>query len=373
MKLLFLDRNTLQYKDNAYVNNSFEVNLDMVVIQRSTFNVNKINIDCAIGDIVIFKNDVFSYIGILESVEVKDNNTTAIKSLNFREIFNIEVPVTSFTGDLADYLYQIIESNFKSNTDSNQNLSYLSVLKEASAVGSVSYESDKIESLSKLFEIVSKGYGINYQTSVTYLRGRITGIDFKIINVNKGLVIKSTFSSILNVETNDSTSQLVNKVVFYPRSDNQIYTDKIEYYLLNSGDITTDKNAEDRYLSVMLKSYIFTDNDYETLETTARSEMVSSQLDHNITFTLDINNKVFRLFDNLNLGDYVSFIHNDKTYESIVTGIKYKDSLKYAVITLGEYRVKLTEKIQLLSQNSSSTTSTSNITITNTNLDGGEF
>ncbi len=71
------------------------------------------------------------------------------------------------------------------------------------------------------------------------------------------------------------------------------------------------------------------------------------------------------------MGDYISFIHNGKTYESIVTGIKFKDSLKHAVITLGEYRVKLTEKIQLLSKNKES--SVSNITITNTDLDGGEF
>ncbi len=371
MKLLFLDRSTLQYKDNAYVSSSYEVNLDNVVIQRSLFNVNKTNINCAIGDIVILKNVVFSYIGILESIELKDDHITTIKSLDFREIFNIDVPVSSYTGDLAEYLYQVISGHFKNNDDSIQNLQYLTVLKEASANGTLSFESDKIESLSKLFELISKGYGISYETDVTYLRGRITGILFKIVNVDQGLVMKSTFSSILNVETNDSTSQLVNKVVFYPRSDNQLHTNKIEYYLLKDGTITTDKKAHDRYLSVMMQSYIYSDNEYETLETKARSEMVSSKLDHNITFTLDMNNKIFKLFDNINLGDYISFIHNGKTYESIVTGIKLKDSLKYAVVTLGEYRVKLTEKIQLLSKSKES--SVSNVTITSTDLDGGEF
>jgi hypothetical protein len=370
MKLLFLDRTNLQYKDNAYVSSSYEVNLDMVVIQRSTFQVNKTNINCIIGDIVIFKNDVFSYIGILESTETKGNRTI-VKTLDFREIFNIGVPVSSFTGDLADYLFQLIENNFKSNSDSNQNLPYLTVIKEASANGVLSYESDKIEQLSKIFELISKGYGINYLTDVTYLRGRITGIVFKIVNVNQGLVMKSNFSSILNVETNDSTSQLINKVVFYPRSDNQLHSSQVEYFLLKDGNITTNKNASERYLSVMLKSFIYSDNDYDTLETKARSEMVSSKLDHNITFSLDTNNKIFKLFDNLNLGDYISFIHSGKTYESIVTGIKFKNSLKHAVITLGEYRVKLTEKIQLLSKNKES--SVSNVTITNTDLDGGEF
>ncbi|NBL00398.1 MAG: hypothetical protein EOM50_20830 [Erysipelotrichia bacterium] len=68
----------------------------------------------------------------------------------------------------------------------------------------------------------------------------------------------------------------------------------------------------------------------------------------------------------------VSFIHKGKTYESVITGITFKDSLNYAQITLGEYRVKLTEKIQLLSKNTGSS-STNHITITNTNIDGGEF
>jgi hypothetical protein len=190
--------------------------------------------------------------------------------------------------------------------------------------------------------------------------------------VNQGMVIKSDFSSILNVETNDSTSQLVNKVVYYPRSDNQIYQMIKTYYLLTTGEITEDGTSDDRYNSVMAKSYIYTDNDYETLETKARSEMVTSKLDHNITFTIDMKNKVFIPFENIYLGDYVSFIHKGKTYESVITGITFKDTLNYATITLGEYRVKLTEKIQLLSKNTSSG-STSNITITNTDIDGGEF
>ena len=70
MKLLFLDRSTLQYKDNAYVSKQYEIILDMVLIKRSTFQVNKTEINCEIGDIVILKHDTFSYIGILESLSL---------------------------------------------------------------------------------------------------------------------------------------------------------------------------------------------------------------------------------------------------------------------------------------------------------------
>jgi len=353
MKLLFLDRSTLQYKDNAYISNQFELVLDMVLIKRSTFKVNKANINCTIGDIVVLKNHVFSYIGILESIELNDDHSTNIKSLDFREIFNLEIPATSFSGDLAQYLYQMITNHFKNNTDQKQNLSYLTISKETTVSGSLNFE-------------------MGFITDVTYLRGRITGINFRIVSVNQGMMIKSDFSSILNIETNDSTSQLINKVVFYPRSDNQIYQSIKTYYLLTTGDITEESSSESRYTSVMAKSYIYIDNDFETLETKARSEMLSSKLDHNITFMIDMKNKVFIPFTNIYLGDYVSFIHKGKTYESVITGITFKDSLNYALITLGEYRVKLTEKIQLLSKNTGSS-STNRITITNTDIDGGEF
>jgi len=372
MKLLFLDRSTLQYKDNAYVSKQYEIILDMVLIKRSTFQVNKTEINCEIGDIVILKHDTFSYIGILESIERLDDYTTSIKSLDFREIFNLDIIATSFNGDLADYLYQIITNYFKNNSDARQNLSYLTVSKETSVTGSLNFETDNIINMSKIFELVSKGYGISFKTEVIYLRGRITGIRFRIIGVNQGTIIKSDFSSIMQIETNDSTSQLVNKVIFYPRSDNQTYLNARTFYLLTTGDITEDSSSDLRYTSVMSKSYFYTDNEYLSLETKARSEMVTSKLDHNITFMIDMNNNIFVPFKNINLGDYVSFIHKGKTYDSVITGIEFRDSMKHATITLGEYRVKLTEKIQLLSKNTGST-STSNITITNSNIDGGEF
>ncbi|QLY40168.1 hypothetical protein HF295_04540 [Hujiaoplasma nucleasis] len=372
MKLIFLDRHTLQYKDNARISNNYQLVLDMVLIKRSSFKVNKININCKIGDILVLKTDKFSYIGILESIELNDDFTSMIKSLDFREIFNLDTPAISFSGDVADYIYQVITSHFKNNSDSMQNLNYLTIEKETSVNGQLNFDSDKIINISKIFELGSKSYGLSFSTDVTYLRGRITGIVFRILPVKSGIKMRSDFSSILNIKTNDSTSQLINKVIFYPRSDNQIHKSIKTYYLLTNGHITESPIPDKRYNSVMSRTYMYTDKDFDTLDTKARSDMVKSKLDHNIEFMIDMNNKVFIPFENINLGDYVSFIHKGKTYESIVTGISFKDSMNYALVTLGEYRVKLTEKIQLLSNNKSKQT-TSNITITNTNIDGGEF
>ena len=371
MKAIFLDRKTLFYKDYAPVGNEYEIIQDMVLIQRSSFKLNKTNIETSIGDIVIAKTDVFSYIGILESIEQKDDHTTIIRTLDFREIFNLDILVHSYSGDLIDYLYQLISSNFKTNQDTLQNLDYLTIQKEASVTGKLTFDADKVENISKIFELVSKSYGISFQTEVVYLRGRITNILFKIINIQEGLVMKSNFSSILNVETNDSSSQVINKVINYPRSDNQLHTSSKIFYLLTDGNITTDVNHNLRYQAVMTKTFIYSDQEYESLETKARSEMVTSKLDHQITFNLDLNNQVFIPFKNLNLGDYISFKHKKKTYDTVVTGLVFKNTLKVAKVTLGEYRVKLTEKVQLLSKAKSQ--QVSHISITNTDLDGGEF
>lgn len=370
MKLLFLDRNTLSYKDNAFVGTQYEIVLDQVLIQRSTFILNKVGIKTVIGDIVILRSKVFSYIGIVESIEDKDYYTE-VKTLDFREIFDVQIPVYSYSGDLVSYLYDLIVTNYKNSTDSKQNLSYLSVIKEASIDGTIYYEDDKIETLSNVLELLSKAYGIGFRFDVDYLRGRIVGITLRIVHVKSGMRIKSDLKSISNLVINDSSSQLTNKLVYYPKSDNELYTSIECFYLLKDGSIIQDESCDSRYTTVMSKSCFYTDNDYDALLTKARSEMATSNLDHNISFTMDLDNMIVRLFDNINLGDYISFYHSKKEYETLLTGIKFKNSMNYAEITLGEYRMKLTEKIQLLTKNIIK--SSNSVTVTNSNLDGGEF
>lgn len=369
--MIFLDKMTLAYKDNAYIGPEFEIVIDKVLIQRSTFKLNKINIMAKIGDIVVVQDKLFSYIGILEGIEKTDDKEIKINTFDFREMFNLEIPVFSYKGDLAQYLYNLIHENFINNPDSLQNLKYLTIIKEVFINGELNFENNKIESLAKLFELIAKEYKIRFIFEVSFLRGRIVGIIFRIVAVNQGVIIKSNFSAILNVEINNSSSQQVNKVIFYPRSDNQNYLQVKKYYLLTNGTITNDVTAEKRYENVKTKSFVYGDNDYESLETKAKSIMIASKLDHSITFLLDTNNKIFKPFYNLKLGDYVSFIHDNKTYESIITGMKFKNTMRYVLITLGEYRIKLTEKIQLLSMGSDKRVS--NVEVMNKNIDGGEF
>lgn len=229
-------------------------------------------------------------------------------------------------------------------------------------------------SITDLLELISKTYGVSIISEVVFLRGRITGIKIKIVEVLTGIKLKNNISAITDLVINDSSSQYVSKVIYYPKEDNKTFKEKMCFYLLSSGEITQDEKNTSRVRSLNIKAYTYSDSDYPTLLQKARSEMQSSRLDHNITFNLKTDNNIIILFINLYLGDFIEFIVGSKTYDSVVTGIKFKDTFNIATITLGEYRIKLTEKIQLL--NKSVSTAVGNISIipsTITDLDGGVY
>lgn len=374
MQLIFLDRNTLQYKDYGYVDKTFEINVDLVIIQKSTFLINKGNLNASIGDIVILKDAPISFIGIVERLELADKHQMTVNVLDFREIFSIDIPVHSFSGDLAIYLKELLIQHFITSPDTLQNLNYLSIIKDANVHGELAFEADKIMSLASVMEIITKTYGLRLSSEATYLRGRVTGINFRISEVSRGIKLKNNYQAIQDLVINDSSSQMINKIVYHPKIENLIYRSTITYYLLTSGEISVDVNNPLRYKSVRPKAAFYTDADYPTLLTKARSEMISSKLDHNITFTIRTDNDVVRPMQNVQLGDFVEFRKDDQIYDSVVTSIKFKDGFHQATVTLGEYRIKLTEKIQLLSKSVNSAVSNISISTTGiTDLDGGEF
>ena len=374
MQLVFLDRLNLAYKDYGYVDKDFDITLDLVIIQKSTFIINKTKLNASIGDIVILKDAPIHYIGIVERLEVADKHRTTVHVLDFKEMFSIDVPVESYTGDLSLYLENLLVGNFKQSNDALQNLSYLTIERGSSVQGELSFELDKIMSLASIMELITKSYGLRLSTEAVYLRGRVTGIIFRIGEVQRGIKLKNNYQAIQDLVVNDSSSQMVNKLTYYPKVENVLFKNTVVYYLLTNGELTQDIHHPNRYKSVKPKAFYYTDNDYPTLLTKARSEMIASKLDHNITFSIKSENDVFQPMKNIELGDFVEFINNDQTYNSVVTSIKYSQGFHKAMVTLGEYRIKLTEKIQLLNKSVNSAVSHISIQSTGiTDLDGGEF
>lgn len=370
MELIFFDRNSLQYKDYGFVDNEYDIQLDLVVTQRSSFLVNKSKLNIALGDILIIKNKDFFYVGIIESIEVQNEFKTQIHTLDFKEIFNKEILALTFEGDVASYLEQMIRSNFIESSDNNQNLSYLTIENQASVQGVLFFEEDRIIAISELIELINKSYGISMLYEVTFIRGRVLGIKIKINQTSTGIKIKSNLKNITDLVINDSEAQLVNKVIFYPKHSNTEHLQEVIYLLLTNGEISNDLNHPLRYRNVNSKAFIYSDNDYPKLDLRARNEMLSSKLDHQITFTINNNQSNPKL----QLGDFVEFITESKVYDSIVTGLRYLKTMKLTQVTLGEFRIKLTDKIKLLNKTVKSSTGNVQVTQTTlTNLDGGEY
>ena len=374
MQLVFLDRLNLAYKDYGYVDKDFEIVLDLVIIQKSSFMINKTKLNVSIGDIVILKDAPIHYIGIVERLEVADKHRTSVHVLDFKEMFSIDIPVQSYSGDLGLYLENLLISYFKESDDALQNLNYLSIQRGSSVSGDLTFEADKIMPLASLMELITKTYGLRLTTEAVYLRGRVTGIIFRIGEVQRGIKLRNNYQAIQDLVVNDSSSQMVNKLTYYPKGENVIHKLTVEYYLLKNGELSQDINQENRYKSVKPKASFYTDSDYPSLLTKARSEMITSKLDHNITFTIKTDNDVLQPMKNIELGDFIEFINNDQIYDSVVTSIKFTNGFHQATMTLGEYRIKLTEKIHLLNKSVSSAVSHISIQSTGiTDLDGGEF
>jgi len=374
MQLIFLDKSNLSYKDYGYVDDDFELVIDLVVSQKSNFNVNKTNINADIGDLVVLKECNYSYVGIIETINVGEDGRSQIQTNDFKELFNVKVPVESFSGDLVAYLSSIITRYFINSGDAIQDLSYLTITKETAVNGSLVFNDDNLMTVTELIELVSKSYAINIKYKVKFVRGRFSGIELIIYKATTGIKVKSNLASISDITVSDSDEQVTNKVIFYPKKENIEHKEVITYCLLTDGTITTNIFDENRYKKVSLLYSCYSDSDYETLETTARSEMVSSNLDHSITFTLASSNSIFKPLNNLFVGDYIEFFTDKKAYSTVITQIKYKSNFSQCFITLGEYRTRLTDKIKILTKNVNS--SIGKVAISNkgtTDLDGGEF
>lgn len=348
MELLFLDFKTLSYKDNAIVGEDFEIVLDSVVYQKSKFTVNKVGINAEIGDIVILRGVSLSFIGILDTMTVEKDIRTEVEVNDFGSLFDLDVLVSSYSGNLCTFLSNLIKATYKNNSDSKQNLSYLSVYVYASITGSLTYDGSELANLSDLSETLAKSYGIRYTYSLVYSGGKITGIDVNIGAVTKGLVIKHNLPVITDLKIADSKKQITNKIVFYPKDDNTSYKSAVSYFLLTDGTLTTNSYSDKRYPYVKLVSEFYSDSDYSTLLTKAQSELLKSNLEHSIEFDLSVDNDIIVPFQNFNLGDFVEFVGESKTYETMVTQLSFKNGFYSCSVVLGEYRVKLTDKIKLL-------------------------
>lgn len=348
MELIFLSERNLAVLDYAHVSDDFEIILDALVPQKSKFTVNKQSLKAGAGDYLVIKDRNYFYVGIINSIEDEDNGTLKVTAKDFLSKFDVKVPVSSFSGNISNFLLNLINSNFISSGDSRQNLPYLITEVEASKTGSVTYDADATENIIDLNEEFSKTYGIRLAYEVIVQNGVFYKIKVKVVSVKKGAKIKSTLGTISNLVIKDSNNDSLNKVIYVPKSDNTSHRNTINYFLLSDGTISTTVSSAKRIIPVSFKYQSYSDKDYDSLLTKATKDLIDSSLEHSISFDFAISINKVKALDDLSVGDFIEFVTPTKTYETLITKISYKGTFNIVNVTLGEKRISLTDKLKLL-------------------------
>jgi len=348
MNLIFLSERNLSVVDHAYATDDYEIVLDSLVPQKSTFKVNKQSLNARIGDYLTVKDNGYTFVGIITSIDEESNGTIKVSAKDFLSKFDVKVPVYSYEGNVSIFVKNLIETSFKASGDSFQNLPYLDVIVESSASGKLVYEADEMAKILDLVQEFSKTYGIRLSYELKIVNGVFSKIEVKVCSVKRGVRMKSDLAVISDLKISDINESSANKVVFVPKSDNKTYKSRYTYYLSNEGEVDTSFPDKKRVYPVNFKMEQFSDNDYPTLKTKATSILIDSSLEHSISFDFAFGINRVDSFRDLTLGTFIEFITPGKTYSTIVTKITYKGTFKKAALMLGEYRATLTDKLKIL-------------------------
>lgn len=354
MHLIFLDEQDLSVLDYGYATDDFDIILDALVPQKSKFTVNKQSLKAKVGDLLIVKESGYPYVGIITSIKADDKNQTKVETKDFLSLLDVDVPLpTSFSGNSAQFIVNLINNTFKYSGDTYQNVSYLETSVEVVKNCSLTYEADTKENILDLVEEFSKTYGIRLEYEVVLSNGKFSKIKIKVVSAKIGITMKSTLGNITDLNVNDTNEVSLNKVYYIPKAENTQHTSQVIYYLTNDGQVVTTAPALKRIHKVKMKYEFYSDKDYSSLLTKATKALIDSSLEHTITFNFSFITNQIEALNDLKVGAIVVFITESKTYETIVSKMEFKGTFNVAKVTLGEYRLSLTDKLKLFDRRSS--------------------
>ena len=354
MHLIFLDEQDLSVLDYGYATDDFDIILDALVPQKSKFTVNKQSLKAKVGDLLIVRESGYPYVGIITSIKADDKNQTKVETKDYLSLLDVDVPLpTSFSGNSAQFIVNLINNTFKYSGDTYQNVSYLETSVEVVKNCSLTYEADTKENILDLVEEFSKTYGIRLEYEVVLANGKFSKIKIKVVSAKIGITMKSTLGNITDLNVNDTNEVSLNKVYYIPKAENTQHTSQVIYYLTNDGQVVTTAPALKRIHKVKMKYEFYSDKDYSSLLTKATKALIDSSLEHTITFNFSFITNQIEALNDLKVGAIVVFITESKTYETIVSKMEFKGTFNVAKVTLGEYRLSLTDKLKLFDRRSS--------------------
>lgn len=350
IELIILDGQNFNVKDYTFSNN-YAIIFDSLVQNNSTFNITKRDINASENDLLVTKEFDKQFIGIISSINKTDELTT-ISCYHFSKKFDLTFIGSSKTDvNLGDYIKSIIDDNLIESDDSLQNISYLTVTNNSTITGAISLNANASANILDVITSILKSYELVINYNLTYTEsGGFKGIDIDIEDVSQQLIIDSKEKFIKDITVSDGKVGAVNKLVYYPNSENILYKKILKYYLLKDGTISENANDVNRISPVVNQSEYYQDADiyYDegaTLLAKVKETFANTTYNHYIRFTLNANKAI--PINSINLGDRVMFRYDNKEYNSIVTQLYYSSSTGNVQIQLGLNRVTLTDKLAM--------------------------
>jgi len=231
MELIFLNEQTLTVIDHAICTDNYEIILDSLVPQKSKFTVNKQSLKAKVGDLLLVKDNGYPYVGIIISIKTDDKKQTKVETKDYLSLLDVDVPLpTSFNGNSAQFIVNLINNTFKYSGDVYQNVSYLETAIEVVKNCQLTYEADTKENILDLVEEFSKTYGIRLEYEVVLSNGKFSKIRIKVVSAKIGITMKSTLGTITDLNVNDTNEISLNKVYYIPKAENTQHTNQVVYY-----------------------------------------------------------------------------------------------------------------------------------------------
>lgn len=339
------DRQSLTFTDGGIVRD-YSIDFDFISNNASTLTLTE-QTYAKRGDIlaIIEGKDKLCF-GCITAV---DNTKKTISFKAMKELFNDKVInvflYTSLIGkkfDAIGAMKTILEYAFVTTDDTKRWLP-LEIIMQGSASGAVWLDEEASLNVLDFIHKMFDSYNVYLDFDLDFERNKII---CKIIkNVTEGLVIKDNIK-LSEPEFDKNETPNYNKVILYRKDNGNIVG---TYYLLKNNTVTTSSTNANRILPVATKYTEFdsvkaTEDGYTMLDV-ANGELQGNIYSHCILYKLSKEQNLVKPFD-FKLGDKVTIIYEEREYDSIFTGLKFKKNSPYVICIFGKTRIDFSDRLK---------------------------
>ena len=340
------DRNTLNLVDSGLVRD-YSVDFDYMTNNASTANITRASRGFK-GDIIaILQGATLIALGAVTAI---DNTDLKITFKHPKELFNdCVLNVFLFTSllnkrfDAVSGLRVILETAVINTTDPKKRLP-LEIQTFGQDLNAVWTDDSASIDMLEFIDFLFDHYNVYLDFELDFINNRIICSIIK--NSTQGHVIKDNIKmSKPEVDNNELPKE--NKAILYNKNNGQT---RATFYLLANDTLSTNANHASRVLPPSTK-YIEWDEvdaikEGYTMEQLARSHLGGNIYNHCIQYKLAkaqtmVNARAFRP------GDRVTIVYENRAYESIFTGLKFKMKDTFYTCLFGKTRIDFTDRMKM--------------------------